>query len=55
MKIGDKVNTKASIVTISNTVFFHVYHKLNSKSYSSSRRIIVHPIRNLTSNDYEYR
>ena len=57
MKIGDKVNTKAanSIITISNTVFFHVYHKLNKKSYASSRKIIVRPVRNLTSNDYEYR
>ena len=57
MKIGDKVNTKAanSIITISNTVFFHVYDKLNRKSYASSRKIIVRPVRNLTSNDYEYR
>ena len=62
MNIGNKVNTKAanSIITISNTVFFHVYHKLkyhklNKKSYASSRKIIVHPVRNLTSNDYEYR
>lgn len=57
MKIGKNVNTIAvnSIITISNTVFFHVYHKLNSKSYTSSRAIIVRPVRNLTSNDYEYR
>ena len=57
MNIGNKVNTKAAngIITISNTVFFHVYHKLNKKSYASSRKIIVRPVRNLTSNDYEYR
>ena len=57
MNIGNKVNTKAanSIITISNTVFFHVYHKLNKKSYASSRKIIGRPVRNLTSNDYEYR
>lgn len=57
MKIGKNVNIKAAndIIAISNTIFFHVYHKLNRKSYASSRKIIVHPVRNLTTNDYEYR
>ena len=57
MNIGKNVNTIAvnSIIIISNTVFFHVYHKLNKKSYALSRAIIFHPLRNLTSNDYEYR
>ena len=57
MKIGKTVNIKAAndIITINNTIFFNVYHKLNRKSYASSRKIIVHPVRNLTSNDYEYR
>lgn len=57
MNIGDKVNTIAAngIIAISNTVFFDVYHKLNKKSYYSSRKIIVRPVRNLTSNNYEYR
>ena len=57
MNIGKNVNTIAvnSIIIISNTVFFDVYDKLNRKSYASSRKIIVRPVRNLTSNDYEYR
>ena len=57
MKIGKTVNTIAAnnIIAISNTIFFHVYDNLNRKSYASSRKIIVHPVRNLTSNDYEYR
>ena len=57
INLENKINTKAtnSIITIRNTVFFHVYHKLNKKSYASSRKIIVRPVRNLTSNDYEYR
>ena len=48
-------SASSNIITISNTVFFHVYDKLNRKSYASSRKIIVRPVRNLTSNDYEYR
>lgn len=57
MKIGKNVNTKAAnnIIAISNAIFFHVYDNLNRKSYTSSRKIIVHPVRNLTSNNYEYR